>query len=1119
MDWFQTIAADRCTARIARAALAGERVSAQGVVGSSTVYLAGALAKRTGRPVLYVTAHLDDVDEAADELAAVGLSPARFPALEVLPGESGVSLELLAERLQVVRRLCDGNPPDVLIASIQALMQAVPGPDQLDAAVLTLTTGDTRGPARIIDWLASAGYARTASVESPGEFAVRGGILDIYPPGEGRVPLRLDFFGDDLEAIMEVDPDTMGSDRRVERAELIGATLSQMHGMDEPCSVLSMLPDPGSPHGAITVLAEILELTEQGRGYYERVTDARSIFGPPSVFQQIDRQSLAVVEVNRYGGGSVPSGCVLLPVSPLPDFTEEAGPAVEELAELAQDVEVVVACQNPGELGRLTELLDTHAPGRAVTREVRYVHRGFVWGEELHGDDVDHGGIRRFALVPYHELLHRYQTRRRFRRMRAERAMDEFLDLEPGDFVVHRHHGIARFIELTTISPKRGGIERQQSGAEEFLTLEFAGRARLHVPATKIDLVQKYIGGFHGKPSLSTLGGKKWKHQTQAVADSVRNLAADMLRIQAAREHMPGMKYPEDTTWQKEFEAEFPYEETDDQLAAAVEVKRDMVTGRPMDRLLCGDVGYGKTEVAIRAAFKAVEHGKQVAILVPTTVLAEQHERTFKSRMADYPFRIESLSRFKTAKEQKLTLESLAAGQIDIIIGTHRLFSGDVRFADLGLIVVDEEQRFGVEHKQHLLSMRLTCDVLTMSATPIPRTLHMSMLGLRDISSLTTAPLDRRAVVTEVIPYNERRIKAAIERELAREGQVFFVHNRVYNIKSVADTIRQLVPNARVVVGHGQMGSRELESVMLRFMRREVDILVCTTIIESGIDIPTANTMLINRADMFGLADLHQLRGRVGRYKHRAYCYLLLPQDGPVTEKSLRRLKAIEEFSMLGAGFKIAMRDLEIRGAGNLLGPEQSGHIAAVGYEMYCRLLDEAVKDLKNQRTSTVVDTNIEIGVVGSLPKAYIPSDLRRMQAYRRISQAESLAQLQKVERDLTDAYGEPPKRGEALLRLAELRIIATELGIRSIRVYERDVIFKMPQPDDVVERIQRAKGRVSVLPSEKSEGLWDVYYRPPENYLEPATLLTVLRQRLASTGEAPAAVPRDGVEPCRASS
>ena len=644
---------------------------------------------------------------------------------------------------------------------------------------------------------------------------------------------------------------------------------------------------------------------------------------------------------------------------------------------------------------------------------------------------------------------------------------------------------------------------RQAEEQEEFLTLEFAKRAKLHVPATRIDAVQKYVGGFRGTPKLSTLGGKSWKRQTELVSESVKDLAGELLRVRAGREAMTGVRYPADTAWQQEFEAEFPYEETEDQLAALAAIKRDMQGSRPMDRLVCGDVGFGKTELAIRAAFKAVEFGKQVGVLVPTTVLAEQHERTFRDRFADYPFRVESISRFKTGKQINETLKALRKGQVDVIIGTHRLLSKDVRFADLGLVIIDEEQRFGVEHKESLLKLRLTADILTLSATPIPRTLHMSLLGLRDISSLATAPADRQSVVTDVIPYNPKRIAQAIERELARDGQVFFVHNKVHDIKSMADEIQKLAPEARVVVGHGQMPARELEQVMLTFLRRQADILVSTTIIESGIDIPTANTIFINEADRFGLADLHQLRGRVGRYKHRAYCYLLQPMTRTLSEVAKKRLKAIEQYSMLGAGFKIAMRDLELRGAGNLLGAEQSGHIAAVGYDMYCRLLDRAVKELKREPTAEVSATTIEIGVTGLIPKAYIPSDARRMEAYRRLAVAASHEEVDRVEQDLTDAYSKAPAQVERLVELAHVRVGATALGVRSVAVRGADVLLRCATPDDVTAALEGAQGTVRTLTPKEGETLFEVYYRPPSSYLEPESLLRVLRTRFRNRAEA----------------
>ncbi|MHC5114242.1 MAG: transcription-repair coupling factor, partial [Planctomycetota bacterium] len=809
--------------------------------------------------------------------------------------------------------------------------------------------------------------------------------------------------------------------------------------------------------------------------------------GPPDVMKAIGERLHAVLDVNQFTGGSEAARRVDLPVEMLAAFPESAAEAVGELAELAGETTTFVLCQNAGERQRFEELHAEFAADAAITSETRYLHRGFIWA----------GAAGRLALVPYHELLNRYQTRRRVRRLAAGRAMDAFVDLQVGDYVVHREHGIARFLGLRTLETKDGA-------PAEFLTLEFAKNAKLNVPASRIELVQKYIGAFTGAPELSTLGGRRWKKQKEKVSEAVRDLAAEMLRLQAARASLPGVRYPDDTGWQREFEAEFPYEETEDQLAAITALKRDMGRPQPMDRLVCGDVGFGKTEVAIRAAFKVAEYGKQVAVLVPTTVLADQHERTFRQRFADYPFRIETISRFKTKKEQDAIVEDLKIGKVDIVIGTHRLLSKDVRFADLGLVVVDEEQRFGVEHKQRLLEFRATVDVLTLSATPIPRTLHMSMLGLRDISSLSTPPLDRRAIVTEVVPPNPQRIRQAINRELSREGQIFFVHNRVHDIESVADDVQRMAPDARILIGHGQMPSRELESVMLRFIRGDADILVCTTIIESGIDIPTANTMIVQNAHMFGLSELHQLRGRVGRYKHRAYCYLVLPKDRTVSETAMKRLRALESFSMLGAGFKIALRDLEIRGAGNLLGAEQSGHIAAVGYEMYCQLLEQAVRDLKDDGTARPPESVVDIGIECSLPAGYIPSDARRMDAYRRLSRAPDHDTLEQVSRALESAYGELPRRARYMIDQADIRISAGRLGIRSISRHDRDIIFRTARPRELADRMESAQGSLRIVGDVDAAGLATIYYRPPESYLEDESLLTVLRRRLRGEVAAP---------------
>lgn len=1106
MDVIERLRADDAVQRLASLTRRDGSLVVRGVTGSASVLIAAALQRIVNRPVLLVTAHLDEADEAADELASFGLPARRFPALETVPGESNVNLELLSERMRLVRAIVDGSAPPIIAAPVHALMQSVPDVEHVGRLDRTLRVGDTLDLREFFAWLERAGYRRVEVIDAPGDFAVRGGIIDLFAPGL-EAPVRVDLFGDTVESMWDIDLETMGSDRRIEQAEIISATAEGVQTDEGTTSLLDLLPTE-----TVIVLVEPVEAAEQARGYFERLTDPRGVFTHREVFAAMTRPGRTLIEMARLAPGGDPERTVDLPVESLPPFGEETRQGITDLVTLARDHDVIVFCQNEGEAQRFGELLSEHrgnreasdvmdrsAPSHIVV-QVRYLHRGFVWRPGNTGHSTD---ARPIALVPYHELLHRFQARRRVRRMSVGRAIDTFLDVQVGDYVVHRDHGIARFVDFgplegAGVAPSAISTQHSaRSTPQEYLTLEFASGARLHVPAIEIHHVQRYIGAFRGEPQLSTLGGKRWKRQKEQVAEAVRDLAEDMIQIQATREAMPGIRFPADTAWQREFEAAFPYPETEDQLAAIAAMKRDMGDERPMDRLVCGDVGFGKTEVAIRGAFKAVEFGKQVAVLVPTTVLAEQHEQTFRGRFADYPFRIESLSRFKTKKEQDAILREVASGRVDIIIGTHRLLSRDVRFADLGLVIIDEEQRFGVEHKNRLLQFRMTADVLTLSATPIPRTLHMSLLGLRDISSLTTPPADRRAIVTEVIPYDERRVKQALERELAREGQVFFVHNRIYNIEEVAEAVQRLVPDARIVIGHGQMAPRQLESVMLRFMRRQADILVSTTIIESGIDIPTANTMIINDADMFGLSELHQLRGRVGRYKHRAYCYLLLPNDRTVTETAVRRLRAIEDYSMLGAGFKIAMRDLEIRGAGNLLGAEQSGHISAVGYEMYCQLLQQAVEQLKQGRPVRRVETHIDLGVTGSLTRHYIPSDLRRLEAYRRLATVETAADLARFEHDLTTAYGDPPRAARVLIDLAALRVAAHEIGIVSIRRHEGDIIFRTARPGLLEERMTGIAGTLRLVGQPDANGLTEVYFRPPPAFLEPGTLLTLLLRRL----------------------
>ncbi len=1074
--------------------------SVSGLWGSSVGAVVASLRHELSRPVVLVCGHLDEADDLADDLQLFhgGPRPEVLPALELAGSLGRMSEEQVSNRMQLVARYAAGGQADLLVAPVHALMQAVPSKDTLKHVIRTIKVGQDLEPEKLIVWLSEHGYNRLEQVEVPGDFAVRGGIVDVYLPGEHGgdqvgLPVRVDFFGDTVESIKGFDLDSLGSKATFPSVQVVDLK-GNLDSNDTTHLFTYLKPD------TIIALWAPLEIAEEAKRYLDRLPESiKGVYPLNAILKNADR--FTRVELSQFdqgtttmpslvGGKEVPH--VRLPVGSLTKFETEPKKAILELAELAEGHQVAVFCENEAEQKRFRELVEAERPGLIGRIElgVGYLHRGFVWdgvgaGSPRPASDGDptKGGATPplpLALLGHHEIFHRYEQRRRVKKVIASRPVDSFLDLKTGDYVVHVAHGIARFMGMHQIS-KDGRVE-------EYLTLRFAENATLHVPAARINLIQKYVGGFNGHPTLSRLGSGSWEKQKAKVAEALMDMAAELLEIQAAREAEQGHAYPPDTEWQREFEAEFPYQPTTDQTTAAEDIKQDMQKKRPMDRLLCGDVGYGKTEMAMRAAFKAMEYGKQVAVLVPTTVLAEQHYRSFKERMASYPFVVESISRYKSAKEQKDTVKRLAAGEVDLLIGTHRLISKDVKFPDLGLVVIDEEQRFGVTHKEKLKQMRKTVDVLTMSATPIPRTLHLSMVGLRDISSLTTAPQDRRSVVTEVMPFDRQRVKLAMLRELQREGQVYFVHNRVSNIGEIAEEIQELVPDARIIIGHGQMGEGEMEDAMTKFIRHEADILVCTTIIESGLDIANANTMIINNADRFGLSELHQLRGRVGRWKHRAYCYLLLPPDRPVTPVAAKRLKAIEEYSHLGAGFKIAMRDLEIRGAGNILGPEQSGHIATVGYEMYCQLLEEATQQMKNAPVEAKPEAHVDIGISAYVPKQYIPGDRQRMDVYRRLTRCTSLDMLAGVEADVKDAFGEPPRQAVILFALTELRLLSALFGIDGIIRKAPDVVLTVRDAARAQVALAGAPGTVRLV-DERT-----VYLRPPPSFLEPEPLLMMLK-------------------------
>ena len=689
---------------------------------------------------------------------------------------------------------------------------------------------------------------------------------------------------------------------------------------------------------------------------------------------------------------------------------------------------------------RLRELLDGSAPAQSGRLHFALGHLS--------------GGFRlvpeKVVLVSSAELFRREDVAARAPRHRLSRAIDTFLDLHEGDHVVHLAHGIGRYCGLKLLD--------KHDRREEFLELEFAESTRIYVPTSCIELVQKYVGGSKLAPKLAKVGGKLWEKQKQAVRDAVDDMAADMIQLQARRESRPGIAFPPDTPWQRQFEESFPFDETPDQLLAIEAIRADMQQRRPMDRLLCGDVGFGKTEMAMRAAFKAVEAGYQVAVLVPTTVLAEQHRSSFTARFAEFPFMIRALSRFSSAKEERTTLEGLASGSVDIVIGTHRLAQADVHFSNLGLLVVDEEQRFGVDVKERLKALRASVDVLTMTATPIPRTLHMSMLGIRDISSLATPPANRLPVETRVSRFDNGLIRHAIDREMARGGQVFFVHNRIHDIHAVAKRLSQIVPEATIGIGHGRLTETELEEVMLGFVTGKIDILLATTIIESGLDIPNANTIFIDEADTYGLADMHQLRGRVGRSHHRAYCYMLVDETATLTATAARRLRAIQEFSSMGAGFSLAMRDLEIRGAGNLLGTQQSGHIATVGYELYCRLLEQAVRRIKSLPLAEPLAVTIDLPGAAWLPREFVADFRSKIDIYRRLSRTLSSAQVDDLAGELVDRFGPLPEEVQRLLSFARLRIAAAAYGIDSITRQEGMVMIA--HHDHMAIEALKASGR-----------------------------------------------------------
>jgi transcription-repair coupling factor (superfamily II helicase) len=1035
------------------------------------LFVAALAGATTRRPILVAVATGSESERLVHDLAAFLPAGAvdHFPAWETLPFERvSPSLETMGRRERVLWRLRTADPSlRVLVAPVRALVQRL-GPHVEDVDPIVVRAGDRLDRDELLERLVAMGYRREYQVEARGEVAVRGSIVDVYPVTDDH-PARIDLWGDEVERLTafavadqrsthdiesvavfparELRPTAEVRARAAElvRAEPWGAEaferLADGQTFDGMESWLPWLT--AEEHLLADLLSdESLVLLAEPRRMRDR---AQELLDEEAALAATLATTWGATERGRTAGSwprlSLPfdrllahtrAGATNVLAAPEgPDTPHLAAtafdPVVGDTAALADRLHrlaargdrVVLAADGAGSADRLVQVLADDgidatpgviAPG-AIGVLVAPLDRGVV---------VPGAGV---ALIAEADLTGRRRVHRRARG--ARRGADLYDALTPGDYVVHQVHGVARY---------RGMVQRAIGGvARDYLLLEYKGDDKLYVPTDQVQVVRRYTGGE--TPTLHRMGGADFEKSKARVRAAVREIAQELVVLYRRRLASPGHAFPPDTPWQHEVEEAFPYEETPDQARAIDDVKRDMEAPRPMDRLVCGDVGFGKTEVAVRAAFKAAQDGKQVAVLVPTTLLANQHGQTFRERFASYPVRVEVLSRFLAPREQDRVVADVASGGVDVVIGTHRLLSDDIVFHDLGLLVIDEEQRFGVQHKERIKALRTGVDVLTLSATPIPRTLELSLTGIRDLSLVNTPPEDRQPILTYVGEYDDRTVAEPIRRELLREGQVFFVHNQVKDIEFVAEHLRELVPEARIGIAHGQMDEGRLERVVLDFWERSYDVLVCTTIVESGLDIPNVNTLVVDRADRLGLAQLYQLRGRVGRRGQRAYAYLLHPRETRLTEEAYERLKTIGEFTDLGSGFKIAMRDLEIRGAGNLLGGEQSGHIAAVGFDLYCQMVTEAVGELTGEVPEPVVEVTIDLPVDAHLPSDYVTRDDVRMEAYRRLGSVASSADVDDVRDEWEDRYGPLPPPAEALLDAARLRAECVRLGISSVTV------------------------------------------------------------------------------------
>jgi transcription-repair coupling factor (superfamily II helicase) len=1050
----------KTTADRAHFALSGRPIA--GLTPSAKAYFAAAACAR--QRVLLLAPSDADVEQLTSDArfflsALEGLSDAEaaravlpFPSQEIDPYRGlAPHFDVASTRAATLFAMASGAAR-LVVASASALLPRLSPSRRLAQAGLVLRAGLDISPQLLAGRLVEAGYARQDPTDEPGEFSVRGGVVDFFPAG-AKQPIRLEFVGDTIESLRSYDPETQRSIGAVDQAHIV--PLQELLTVERAAESARDDDDEAPPDRSATFLdfvdamrpsvivsepdevrAELVKRREQlDASYQEARLRQQRVPEPAAIAIDVDALTSALASATTLQGLAIGGDEIThIASQPATEFSGRVGDWVAELRQARQRGDTVVFVANSqGRAERVVELLgDYDVPASPIDRGEDSHHAAVLVavGRLSKGFRLPDASVQLWAETDVFDEDRHLAERRR---SATKTFLSDFRDLKVGDLVVHVDHGIGVFVGLKRIDV---GSEQQ-----EFMELRYAAEDKLFVPVERLDLVQKYTGA--SRPALDRLGGASWEKAKTRVKKAMRDMAEELLKLYASRKAVPGHAFSADSHWQEEFEDAFEWELTPDQRAAIVDIKRDMETPSPMDRLLCGDVGYGKTEVAMRAAFKAVMDGKQVAFLAPTTVLAFQHLKTLRTRFAAFPVNIEMVSRFRSKAEQKQILADLAAAKVEIIVGTHRLLSKDVQFRDLGLLVVDEEQRFGVAHKEKIKQLRKRVDVLTMTATPIPRTLNMSLAGIRDMSIIETPPKDRLSIQTNVVKFDQAVITRAIGQELERGGQVYFVHNRVESIYSMADLLHRLLPEARVGVGHGQMGEDDLERVMVDFVAHRYDVLLATTIIENGLDIPNANTMIINRADRYGLSQLYQLRGRVGRSDRRAYAYLLIPPEQLLSAVAKKRLAAIREFSDLGSGFRVAALDLEIRGAGNLLGGEQSGHIEAVGFDMYMKLLEQTIKELKGEEIEDDIRATVNLRVDLRIDESYIPDMNQRLTVYRRMAGARSESELDRALAEVRDRYGAPPVSIENLADYALIRLLADRIGIESIDREAQVVVLK----------------------------------------------------------------------------